>query len=307
MFRKVSLKTILLLFAALLILVIITTLIDHKKGNRSFKNILVEFNADQIDKIEIYPKVMQGKKVELNKENDRWMLTEGGKKFNADLKMTGSLINELNGIRPASVASNKKERWNEYLVNDSLGTHVRLFSGNNLQADLYLGKFSFSGQSGKSYIRLAGENTTYSVDGFQASGFNRDTNGFKDKTVIHSSKEDWGKLTFSYPADSSFILEKHDDHWQVTGMDTDSAKVAGFLGTLSEVSHYKLSKNEPTGSPLFSLTIEGTNLASPVEVKGYQQADQFLVSSSQNPGVYFEGDDLKGKLFPPRSKFGGKR
>ena len=302
MFRKVSLKTILVLFAVLLILVVGTRLLDLKKGNRSFKSELVDVTSDQINKIVVSPRVMRGQKVELTKENDHWIGTSGDKKFNADSKLAESIVNELNHLKPESVASNKKDRWEHYQVNDSLGTRIQLFAGNSLQADVYLGKFSFSSQrQPKSYVRVANDETTYGVDGYIASSFNREMNGFRDKTVIHSNKNDWKKLTFNYPADSSFVLEKDSLKWDISSASADSIKVAKFLSALQNLNQYQYASQKPQGAPTFTLKIEGDK--SPIEVKGYEEnSNQIVVTSSQNPGTFFDGKNIMEKLFPPRSK-----
>ena len=303
MFRKINLKTLIILFVSLLLLVVIVNLIDHRKGNRSFKGNLVEYQADQISKILVYPKAMQGEKVELIKENDRWMVLANNKKFRADQNLIQSLINGLNHLSPESLVSNKKDRWVRYEVTDSLGTHVQLYNGEYPKADLIFGKVSYSAQSVRSYVRLTKENTVYRINGSQASEFNRDINGFKDKTVISSVQDDWEKLTFSYPADSSFVLAKTGEKWGIAGQTTDSTEIAHFLSSVSKVNHYQLAKNEPEGTPDFRLTIEGTKPGSSIELNGYQKEDQFLLTSSQNPDIYFEGKTLKEKLFPSPSKF----
>jgi hypothetical protein len=303
MFRKVSLKTLTILFASLLLIVILVSLADHKKGNRSFKGNLIEYQPDQISKILVYPKVMQREKVELVKENDQWMLTANNKKFRADQNLIQSIINGLNGLTPESIVSGKKDRWKNYEVTDSLGTHVQLLSGEEVKADLVLGKVSYSAQGGKSYVRLTDDNTVYRINGSQASEVNRDINGFKDKTVISSSQSDWEKLTFSYPADSSFVLAKNGDKWEISGQPADSAEVARFLNAASRINHYQLARNDPQGTNHFRLFIEGSKLSSPIEILGYQNEDQFVLASSQNPGTYFEGKTLKEKLFPSQLKF----
>lgn len=302
MFRKVSLKTILVVFAALLILVVGVTLMDLKKGNRSFKSELISITPDQINKIEIYPRVMNGVKVELTKEGDHWTGNSNNTQFNADSKFAESIVNALNHLKPESVASNKKDRWKHYQVTDSLGTRIQLFSGNSLQADIYLGKFSFSSQrQPKSYVRLVDDNATYGVTGYIASSFNRDLNGFRDKTVIHSNKGDWTKLTFTYPSDSSFVLQKEGQKWTIPSATADSAKVVKFLNALQNINHYKYASEQPQGQPTFSLKIDDNK--GPIEIKGYEENNELLVSSSQNPGTYFDGKSIQNKLFPSRSKF----
>ncbi len=303
MFRKVNLKTLIILFVSLLLVVILVNLADRKKGDRSFKGNLIEYQADQISKILVSPKVMGGEKVEFMKENDQWFVTANQKKFRADQNLIRSMINGINGLTPESVVSGKKDRWKNYEVTDSLGTRVQLYNGNEQEADVVFGKVSYSAQGGKSYVRLAGDNTIYRINGMQASECNRDLNGFKDKTVINSDEGNWEKLTFSYPADSSFVLAKTGEKWELDGQVADSTEVTRFLNSVAGLNHYQLAKSDPEGTGNFGLKIEGSKLNPAIEVHGFQNGDQFAAASSQNQGVYFEGNSLKEKLFPPKSKF----
>ncbi len=303
MFRKVNLKHLIILFASLLLAVILVNLADRKKGNRSFKGNLIEYQADQISKIQVSPKVMQGERVELIKENGQWFVPANQKKFRADQNLVRSLINGINGLTPESVVSGKKERWKDYEVTDSLGTRVQLYRGEAQEADLVFGKVSYSAQGGKSYVRLTGDNMVYRISGMQASECNRDLNGFKDKTVISSDKSSWEKLTFSYPADSSFVLAKNGEKWELDGQAADSTEVARFLNAIASLNHYQLAKDDPAGTGNFGLKIEGAKLNPAIDVRGFQDGDQFAAASSQNQGVYFEGNSLKEKLFPSKSKF----
>jgi len=303
MFRKISFKTIIILFAALLVLVVISKISDHKKGNRTFKSILTEYDANQISKIQISKGINNKNTIEFSKKENKWTLSYDNKKFNGDKQIIGSMINELNKIHPSSVASTKKDRWKEYQVDDSLATRIKLFAGNELKGDILAGKFSFSGQSGKSYIRIAGDNTTYGVTGEQSSLVNRKPDSFKDKTIISSDKNSWNKISYTYPSDSSYILVKKDNDWEIDGIKTDSVKTDGFLSTINYVRHYNMATSIPDkNTPDYELKIEGKNM-SPIIVKGYNQKDKFIVTSNENEGVFFEGNDLKKKLFPGKIKF----
>ena len=203
MYRKINIKILAGVFVILLVAAVMVEMIDMRKGSRTFKQDLVEVNADEVTAIEVDAKSAAAKLVILKKENDEWKVEADGKTFRADQAVAGSMISQLNGMKPKSLAASEKDRWDEFEVTDSLGTRVKLFKGNDLLADVIFGKFSFSQpQTMTSYVRLAGENDVYGVDGMLGMSFNRNANSFRDKTVTDSNFSDWNKLTFSYPADS---------------------------------------------------------------------------------------------------------
>ncbi len=306
MFRKVSIKILLSVFVVLLAIVVLVKIIDTKKGDRTFRNELVKVNADDITSILLSPKITAGKVITLKKENDSWkVISPEGEVFTADKNAASNLIAELNRMKPESVVATSKEKWGQFEVTDSLGTNVKLLKGNDVIADIYIGKFSFS-QPRKmtSYVRLAGDKEVYGVNGFLSMTFNRDLDSFRDKTVISSSAGDWAKLSFSYPADSSFTLAKVENDWQVNGISADSASVANYLSSITHLSGHTFAKEKPLVDASHILKIEGNNMMPPVEIKGYYLGGgQIVIESNQNPGTYFDGGELASKLFPPKSKF----
>ncbi|HBL77199.1 MAG: hypothetical protein A2W90_14825 [Bacteroidetes bacterium GWF2_42_66] len=305
MFRKINQKTILILFVVLLALVVGVNFIDRQKNERTFKDDLVEVNADDITQILLYPRSMKGEEIKFEKENGSWMVFKAEKKYPADNNMVSSIIGELNRIKPESVASTSKQRWSQYEVTDSLGTKVVLKNKGRKVAEVVIGKMSFSQpQKATSYVRLEGDEVVYGVDGYLPMTFNRDLSSFRDKTVTGIKKDDLTRLTLTNPNDGTFVLEKGDKSWMIGSAPADSASVAGFLSGLQNLKHSVFTDDAPVGEALYKLKIEGNNIAEAVELAGYAALnDKLTVTSSQNKGSYFDGENLKEKIFPPKSNF----
>lgn len=305
MFRKINTKTILILFAVLLVLVIGVNIIDRQKNERTFKDELVKIDADDITQILIYPKSMKGEEIKLEKENDSWSVIKADKKYPADENAASSVINELNGMKPESVASTSKKRWSQYEVTDSLGTNVILNSKGKKVADVIIGKISFTQpQKATSYVRLTSDNVVYAVDGFLSMSFNRDMNSYRDKTVADVKKEDLTRLSLTNPNDGTFVLEKNNNKWTIGSLPADSAAVASFLSGLQNLKHSDFTDEAPMGESLYKLKIEGNNMAGTIDLEGYAALnDKLIVTSSENKGNYFDGEKLKEKLFPLKADF----
>ena len=227
MFRKINIILLGVLFAILLVAVVFVEFLDIQKRNRSFRKDLIEVTFDEVSSNEIKAKASDGKTMKLIKDiNNEWEIEAGNKKYRADQSIAASLVEQLNEMKPQSVVAIGKDRWNEYEVSDSLGTHVRLLSGAKVLADIIIGKFSFSQpRTMTSYVRLADSKEVYGVNGMIGMSFNRNVDSFRDRTIINSSTSDWVKLTFTYPADSSFSLLKIDDKWMVNDQPADTAVI----------------------------------------------------------------------------------
>ncbi len=304
MYRKINIKILAVIFIVLLVVTVVTQMLDLRKGNRTFKQDLVTVNADEITSLEVYPKSAGGKPVTLKKENDTWTVEADGKMYRADQSAPGSMIAQLNEMKAKSLATSDKDRWKEFEVTDSLGTRVKLYNGSNLAADVIFGKFSYSQpQTMTSYVRLAGEDEVYGVDGMMGMSFNRNVDSFRDKTILKSSSSDWTKLTFTYPADSSFTLEKMNDRWMIGNTVADSASVVNYFRSLNRVTSSKFAQAEPAGQPTHHLEIEGNNNMVLLEITGYYNgADDFILGSTQNEGNYFNDKETAEKIFVSTQK-----
>lgn len=305
MFRRLNFKTIAILFAVLLILVIAVNIMDNKKNERTFKDDLVEVVADDVTEILLYPKATNGEEVKLLKEDGAWWLVNKDEKYPADNSSASSIISELNRMKPESVVSTSEKRWGQYEVNDSLGSRVILKSGSKNIADVMIGKMAFSQpRKATSYVRLTDDQVVYGVNGYLSMTFNRDLNSFRNKKVVDVKKEDLTRLSFSNPMNGSFTLEKVNEKWMVNSTPADSAGVAEFLTGIQRLNHYTFADDEPVGEPLYSLKIEGNNMDQTVEVKGYPALNEkIVVTTSQNEGNYFDGEGIKDKVFPILDKF----
>jgi hypothetical protein len=299
MFRKINNKILVTVFVVLLAIVVVVELMDSRKGNRTFKNDLVEANADNVTSIEIYPRAANGKLLKIYKENDNWKVESDGNKYNADASTAIRLISQLDELKPKSVAATSKDRWKQFEVTDSLGTRVKLLNGDDVVADIVIGKFSYSQpRNTTSYVRLTNDKEVYGVEGMLPMSFNRDINAFRDRTIIKSNKNDWTKLTFSYPADSSFVLEKKADKWMIGDMEADSSKVVLYFSQIAGLNDGSFAKEKPVIAPTHRLTIEGNNMMQKVEIVGYySDPDNFVLESSANPDTWFNSAAAAKKVF----------
>jgi len=299
MFRKINTKLLAIIFVALLAIVVLVEIIDNRKGNRTFKSDLVEVNADEITTIELYPRANNGKQIKLFKENDNWKVESDGKIYNADQSTAGQLISSLNNMKSKSVAATSKDRWEQFEVTDSLGTRVKLFNGSNLLSDVIIGKFSFSQpRNMTSYVRLVDDKDVYGVEGMLGMTFNRNLNSFRDRTIIKSNRTDWTKLSFNYPADSSFVLEKTVDKWMIGETAADSTLVVEYFNNIASLTDGNFADEVPVIQPTHGLIIEGNNRMQKVEIKGYFiDNENFVLQSNQNPEAYFNSNTSAEKIF----------
>ena len=114
--------------------------------------------------------------IQLVKENNKWNVVKDQNTYEADSGAVARMLQTIESIEAASMATRKKEKWSEFQV-DSAATNVVVYYGDDKEADFQVGRFGFNQtpganpQSGQgmtpyTYVRLTDEDDVYIVDGF---------------------------------------------------------------------------------------------------------------------------------------------
>ncbi len=312
MFRKFSLKTLSIVFVALLVLVVITGIVDKSTGTNTLKSVVFDVNTEEISSVVIYPKMLKGDKIELKKEGEDWKVIQAGKTYNGDAAAIQRLISQVNQLKPLRLAARKTDQWEKYELTDSLSSKVQLLNGSDELASLYIGKFSYRQAKQNpammqqnpyyqqprgtmtTYVRSGNDDEVYAVEGFLGSMINRDANAFRNKKLVKVNKANINKITFTYPADSSFTMILNENKWMSDGIALDSASVANYLSKIQNLSSSGFT-DENKGAYTHTIQIQD-NQMNIAEVKAYIDGEDAMMVSNQNDGTVFkENKDLNFK------------
>ncbi len=314
MVNKLSNKTLIIVFVVLLAIVVIFMIHDSEQGERSFRSTLVNIDTAKVTSIDIYPTATKHKVVRIFKNGKEWKVTLADKK---NALVPGSKMQEmfiqLLSFKPIGVAAQKRDKWHEFQV-DSTGTRIKVYEGSNKALDMTIGKFTYhQPRSMATYVRVAGDNNVYEVTGFMSYEFNHNANYYRDDRVISDNPANWNKLSFTYPADSSFQLVKVKNKWEINGKQADSANVAKYFNSISHITDPNFIDNP--GSSLLSkskytLTIQTSSLGA-ITVSAFEDTSAIAINSTQFPNTYFDGKKAdfwkriyvgKEKLFKNKKK-----
>ncbi|NOX46129.1 MAG: DUF4340 domain-containing protein [Chlorobi bacterium] len=313
-------KTLVVLLVIVLGIYFLTGMFEN--DDRTFKSDLVSVDTAEITKIVISPKIGGGDEIIFTKTGSDWDLKSAGKSYKSDKSTIKNILVKLSILRPERVAATDKSKWKDYEVTDSTSTKVTLYSGDKVESEIYVGKFSYTqppktqgmpqqrGQGKMStYVRLAGEDEVYVVDGFLKMDIQPKVDAYRDKTLVATKTEDLTKLSFSYPNNDNFTLNLVGNKWMIDGMEADSTKTVKYLHKLRRVSSSNFMDDAKALSqtPTHSVKIEGNNMI-PVEIKAYPIMDTvnlFIMTSSINPDAKFSGgkNKLFDKVFPSKEDF----
>jgi hypothetical protein len=310
-------KTLLLIFAGLAVLFILTRLTRTGQGEKSMITELAVIDTSRISEISLYPVIETGQELRFTREGNLWRIGRGNNSAPANSQAVQSVLAEIRALEAQQLVSRDPNQWDEYQVTDSSGTRIVITEGSRVALDMIVGRFQYQpppqgsyntyGQnqvSGKTYVRLSGEDEVYAVDGFFALSVNQGFDRWRDNTLTRLNKNSLTRIHFDYPADSGYIAQKSASGWLVAGLPADSATMERYLNRISRTSFSQFADGfQPDGSPDFQLTLEGDQMGS-VVVRAYAQADSSIIlQSSMNPETWFRtGDsDRIREIFPGTS------
>jgi hypothetical protein len=320
MSRRFDNKKLLYLLAGMTVILLLTIIIRIPGESATLRSKIVEFDTSEVGRILLFPKTSKDNPIEFSKHNSNWTVQQGTIISATQKGAVQNIFTEVLNLKPQSLAAVNKSKWEEFEITDSLATRVKILNNSGkILADIMVGKFTYkqvnnpyagynaNNIQGTSFVRLYNEKEVYGVDGFISFFFTGRFEDWRDKTFIKSNKNDITNISFSYPGDSSFTLNKKELVWYSGYKLTDSVNVADFLNTISYLDGQNIRDNfTPVMSPVYQLLIEGNNLLD-FSVKCYKddKTDEYILNSSQNPNVFFTSkkNGIFEKLFKPQNYF----
>ncbi len=259
------------------------------------------------------------KAIKLSQIGEKWNVSQADKTAEADIRAVKGIHSVLADMKIQNIAATSPDKWKEFHLTDSLATEVQLFDkSGKIIKDFYLGKFSYkqnknpyersygNNVTGLTYVRLAGKNESFIVNGFLPMSFTREFNSFRNQTVLHLNKNDIDKIVFDYPADTGFVVSKKDSlGWFVNNTDSvDRSKVSQYLNSISTIRESNFDDSfKPANKAKYTITYSGKNI-SDITVKVYQKdSANYILNSSQNPKTFFESSSKNVKRLMQSAKY----
>ena len=318
-------KILLIILVALLAIYGLSKLFSGNKET-TFKTELIQVDTAAVSSITITPRGEEPP-FTLKKESGQWIATRGPLSIKAAQSNVQSLLNNLSLIKTKHIAAKSPDKWVEYQVTDTSGTHIQIYGdGGELMEDFIIGKFDFQQAPGApqqmpmqqqqpiitSFIRLNGENETYAVEGMQVISMGQGFESYRNKDIIRMKRE-MEVTAFEYQLEDTLIqFQKTPEGWAANGLPLDSMKVENYLNVLRNLPGTTFADDfdELAASqyPQQQLTLSGNNIQEPFRVTVYRDTTReapFVISSNYNPDTYFVSDSsgVYQKLFEPVGAF----
>jgi hypothetical protein len=309
--KKINNRILIIVLVVLVGIFIASRLFRSPALESTIRKDLVTLDSASITEIRISPANQQDELISLVKSGKIWTIEQTGKKYNADIYSIKEMLQNLCSIRPERMVSRKKEKWDTFQVGES-GTHVSMYDDGDLKVSITVGKSGFNqsnnsqyGGNGYTYVRLTDEDEVYSVTGFLAAAVTKSVTELRDKSFIKVPKDLVQRISFKYPADSSYVLQKQDTLWQIQGVSADRSKVENYL---SQIANKRLTKfTDEFNAPLqadavIDIVGSGGTLCT---IEGWRSGAIWTLRSSLQPGVFFssEGSTIEKDFLVGKGNF----
>ena len=286
-------KNLLYIFLGLALIFALTQLFNTKK-DRSFKSELLKIDTSTVTKILIQSQSDQHKLTTLTRSGvSSWTAAQGAKTVPAIAGSVDAILRELVLMKVKSIATQSKDRYNEYEISDSIGSHIEVFAGDKKLTDFYTGKFGFVQQTNSmlSYIRMKDDPSVYTIDGFQSMSFNAAFASFRDKTISALSTDPIEKVGIVSNGIKNELL-KSGQAWLLNGLTLiDSTAIQNYINSLQSLNGSELLDEWKASNPIHSASLVAGSKSTNLDL--YASGDSlrpFIIHSSANPDVYFKED-----------------
>ncbi|MDN5202383.1 DUF4340 domain-containing protein [Fulvivirgaceae bacterium BMA10] len=304
--KKISLAKLLGVLVILLLIYFALDFFGKSDRSSSFREVLVEIDTAEVTKLKISKNT---ETVELNKQNGQWLLSlENGKQVLAKEGSVEGTFSSLMNIKPSRIATKDQKKWKDYQV-DSTGVRVEVFEGDNNSLDLIIGRFGAKGRNQfHTFVRLFEEDEVYAADNFIGGTVSSDAGAYRDQSISNLTADSLQTISFIYPADSTFKLEKVGDQWSMSGRAVDSANMASYLADIRYLSSSSFSNDVETSqltSPLYSFIVTSKG-EDDLQIDAYHTNNGIVLQSSLNETGLFRDEALVEKIFKSGSYFESK-
>lgn len=226
-------KTLSLIFASTVILLLLQTFFGGTGESEIFQGDLVGVEASQVNRITIdHP--ADTAFVELIKNNGAWQVQTQNETFSADSQKIKTALRELQNMEVEALVTRDPAKHTRYRV-DSTSATITLYQDDQQLDQIIASSSQLPGSSGEIYVRLAGNDQVFSVNGLRRSSIQTNFNYWRDLTVWNVPERSITEIRFTYPADSSFTIRKENETWMAGADSLDQQKASTLSSMLADL------------------------------------------------------------------------
>lgn len=274
-------------------------------GQRTFRQQLAAVDTAALRAFTLTPVPRTGEApLRFTRDSSGWQVAQGDRRTAAFARPLAQLLAALHRMEPISRPGPDPATLQRYGISDSLAALVQVQDAEPFTLRIGI---TTGGQEPATAILREGDPNVYLVPG--ALSWIMEL-GFEDwitKPMVNGDPAQWERLTFIFPGNVGYVLERSGTGWLVDGQPADSTRVAKYLHALSEYYGDALADPADTlhARPLYTLRVEDRSRQAPVTLVIYDAGHRLIARSSLAPPevvmAFDAGMELPRMFRPPNA------
>lgn len=304
MFAKGSTRWLLLAVVVLAAVWLLSDKFSTRAQQRTFREEVIVLDTASVNRISARSTKTGPEGIVLEQRAGAWVAVANGKEYRIDNAAVRKILAEFARLKADHLIGNGDAVHMAYNLTDSAATHLEFTTGSGTVA-LMVGKESYGKQgAAQTAVSVPGEEQVFGVAAILTSIRDLSLNALRPHELVTGDPANWQRVTFTYPADTGYVLERNGGRWMVDTIPADSMKVANFVKSLalSRAQNFADTVDVTGMTPRYELKVEDSAKPEPVVVKVYPFGFTYLVTSTANPGnvMWFDPAREFPRLLRPR-------
>ena len=304
MFAKGSTRWLLLAIVVLAAIWLLSDKFSTRAQQRTFREEVIMLDTTSVSRISARSTKTGPEGVVMEQRADAWVAVANGKEYRVDNAAVHKILAEFARLKADHLIGNGDAVRAAYNLTDSAATQLEFTTADGAVA-LWVGKESYGKQgAAQTAVCVPGEEQVFGVAAILTSIRDLSLNALRPHVLVTGDPVNWQRVTFTFPADSGYVLERTGGQWMVDTLMADSMKVANFVKSLalSRAQNFADTVDVASMTPKYELKVEDSSKPEPILVKVYPFGFTYLVTSTANPGnvMWFDPAREFPRLLRPR-------
>lgn len=264
----------------------------QQREQRSFLEVLAQVDTAGIQVFTLVaPAAQGGVPILFQRDSLGWVAVQEGHSTRAFQRPLDELFEALANLRPQAVPGSDPAVVQRYALTDSLcswfqspqvmeGRPLRIGSTTEGPSNPTLDAPPVA-----TAVMMEGDPNVYLVPGAFSKIPALSFLDWIPKPMVNGNPDNWDRLTFTFPGNMAYDMERQGDNWLVGGMMADQEKVRKYLRALSRYYGNALADPGDTlnAQLLYQLQVDDRTLEAPIFLGIFQVDDRLIARSTLAP------------------------
>lgn len=306
-----KIKTLLIVIVALAGIYVAFTFLDVNQKESTMDTSALRIDTAAVSEISFNPEMINRAELKLSRQSGEWKVIQEDQSFTADPLAINRLLQDLSRLKIDRIVGKDANSWAKFELGENQVTRVSISFSKGDPITFYLGGFDFDQQTQQAmtYLRMDKDERSFLVYGYLLGHFNRDAASYRNRLMCSLDPEQINKITFTYPADSSFTLSQNNGLWFRNLQSADTVEITNFVHSIANLqSPSVIGKAIEVEKlfPAYRLEIEAGSMEKVVlECLTGHPEYPMIIRSSMNEESLFDGsmNQLFENTFPAPGRF----